>query len=287
MKLAERIFRRKDYSITSKFGYRKAIYNSAGKLVSAAGQHRGCDYGTHGNKWPQYALEDGIIDSAGRDSSGAIFTWVRYPRLGFRLLHYHLNSVSVKTGQKVNKNTILGYTGTTGNSTGIHLHLGMRNIGSSVYLDPEKYDYKEYTAPVVVPSPMKFKKGDKVVINGRLYANAAGTKAGKTVKNITTYITRVAEGTKFPYNTTGDLGWMTEDSIKLFVHPSFDSTSAIKEGDYVVPITLRSYNGHKLVQYDAKYIVAEISGNRCVLKAKRGKTLVTWAAMNINNIRKV
>lgn len=285
MKLAERLFRRKDYYITSKFGPRAAIYKN-GKLVSAAGNHRGCDYGTHGAKWPQYALEDGIIDSAGKDSSGAIFTWVRYPRLGFRLLHYHLNSVSVKAGQKVTKDTILGYTGMTGKATGIHLHLGMRNIGSSVYLDPEKYDYKEYTAPVVAPSPMKFKKGDKVIINGRLYANAAGTKAGKTVRNITTYITRVAEGTKCPYNTTGDLGWMTEDSIKLFSQPAFDSTGTIKEGDIVVPITLRSYSGVKLVQYDKTYVVTEIKGNRCVLKANRGGKLYTWAAMNITNIRK-
>src|SRR5574344_361733 len=143
MKLATRIFRRSDWYVTSPFGPRTPIKTSAGTTGSF---HNGCDYGTHVTKWAQYALEDGIVESAGKDSSGAIFTWVKYPRLGFRLLHYHLDSVSVKTGQKVNKDTILGYTGTTGNSTGIHLHLGMRNIGSSVYLDPEKYDYKEYTA---------------------------------------------------------------------------------------------------------------------------------------------
>ena len=30
-----------------------------------------------------------------------------------------------------------------------------------------------------------------------------------------TYITRIASGTKHPYNTTGDLGWMNESDIEL------------------------------------------------------------------------
>jgi murein DD-endopeptidase MepM/ murein hydrolase activator NlpD len=278
MKLATRIFRREDWYVTSPFGER------IDPIDSTKAFHNGCDYGTHVSKWAQYALEEGIVESAGKDSSGAIFAWIKYPRLGFRLLHYHLDSVAVKTGQSVDKNTLIGYTGTTGRSTGIHLHLGMRNIGSSTYIDAHSYNYEEYVAPVVITAPMKFNKGDKVIINGRLYANAAGTKAGKTVSNITTFITRVAPGTKCPYNTTGDLGWMEESSISLFTQPP---TNVIVVGSIVVPITLRSYNGTRLVQYDKNYVVSEIVGDRVVLKANRNGKLVTWAAMNINNIRRV
>lgn len=38
--------------------------------------------------------------------------------------YYHLDSLKVKLGQKVNIDTIIGFTGKTGQSTGVHLHFG-------------------------------------------------------------------------------------------------------------------------------------------------------------------
>lgn len=66
---------------------------------------------------------------------------------------------------------------------------------------------------------MKFKIGDKVIINGNLYASSNATKPSSTVKNKVTYVTRIAKGAKHPYNTTGDLGWMDESSLKLYENP--------------------------------------------------------------------
>lgn len=63
---------------------------------------------------------------------------------------------------------------------------------------------------------MKFKIGDKVIINGNLYKSSNASTPTSTVKNKVTNITRVAKGSKHPYNTTGDLGWMDESSIKLY-----------------------------------------------------------------------
>lgn len=63
---------------------------------------------------------------------------------------------------------------------------------------------------------MKFKIGDKVIINGNLYVSSNASKPSSSVKNKVTYITRIATGAKHPYNTTGDLGWMDESSIKLY-----------------------------------------------------------------------
>lgn len=137
MKLATRIFRREDWYVTSPFGWRKDPIN--GKTA----YHSGVDYGTHGNKWPQYALENGVVESCGIDVGGAIFAWVKYPRISIRLLHYHLDSLCVKKGWAVNKDTIIGYTGTTGRSTGIHLHLGMTLMGRVDKLDAHAYDYIE------------------------------------------------------------------------------------------------------------------------------------------------
>ena len=62
---------------------------------------------------------------------------------------------------------------------------------------------------------MKFKIGDKVIINGKLYKSSNALISNGTIKNKETTITRIAKGTRHPYNTTGDLGWMDESSIKL------------------------------------------------------------------------
>lgn len=63
---------------------------------------------------------------------------------------------------------------------------------------------------------MKFKVGDKVIIDGLLYKSSNALIPSSNVKNKVTYITRVVKGAKHPYNTTGDLGWMNESSIKLY-----------------------------------------------------------------------
>ena len=67
---------------------------------------------------------------------------------------------------------------------------------------------------------MKFKIGDKVIINGNLYSSSNASKPTSTVKNKVTNITRIAKGAKHPYNTTGDLGWMDEKDIKLYEEPT-------------------------------------------------------------------
>ncbi len=63
---------------------------------------------------------------------------------------------------------------------------------------------------------MKFKVGDKVIINGELYVSSNATIPVSYVKNKITNITRVVNGAKHPYNTTSDLGWMNESDIKLY-----------------------------------------------------------------------
>ena len=67
---------------------------------------------------------------------------------------------------------------------------------------------------------MKFKIGDKVRISGNLYVSSNAQKPVSSVKNKVTYITRIAQGSKHPYNTTGDLGWMDEKDITLYVEPT-------------------------------------------------------------------
>ena len=142
-KLTDIIFKGEKHYITSKFGSRNPISTSAGTTSNV---HKGTDYGTSSRKIPQYAIEKGYVYSAGTDNAGAKYVTIVYPRINKRFLHWHLDSISVKKGQSVEKYTKLGTTGKTGMATGIHLHLGIIDLSNNTYIDPEKYA-KEYTAP--------------------------------------------------------------------------------------------------------------------------------------------
>ena len=137
-KLSNLIFHNSEHYITSPFGYRQSFSTSAG---ATSYYHSGVDYGTNGEKKPQYAIADGKVLSCGIDSAygGAKYVWVSYPALGVKMLHYHLDAIKVKTGQSVNKNTVLGTTGMTGKATGVHLHLGLKYLSGGDYIDPEKW----------------------------------------------------------------------------------------------------------------------------------------------------
>lgn len=60
---------------------------------------------------------------------------------------------------------------------------------------------------------MKFRVGDKVVLTGELYYSSNDIKPTSYIKNRHTQITRIAIGSRHPYNTTGDLGWCDEKSL--------------------------------------------------------------------------
>lgn len=93
-------------------------------------------------------------------------------------------------------------------------------------------------APTPTPGPSdKFNIGDKVVINGPLYVSSTAATPSGSVSNKVTTITRKAVGAAHPYNTTGDLGWMDESSIKKYEEPKPTPTPApvrpLEAGDKV------------------------------------------------------
>lgn len=130
-------------------------------------------------------------------------------------------------------------------------------------------------------TPTKFKIGDKVIINGSLYKSSDAAKPSGSVSNKVTEITRVVTAAH-PYNTKGDLGWMNESDIQLYVEPPKPEpvVETFKVGDKVVPTRLVNYTGTKLRQYDKFYTISQLNGDRAVLTA-RGQV---WAAMNTADI---
>ncbi len=137
------IFNGEKHYLTSSYGKRSRIPTSSG---NTSGFHYGTDYGTYSKKIMQYAIENGTVISCGVASDGAKYVWVSYPRIGKKLLHYHLDSVLVKKGQAVKKGTKLGKTGKTGKATGVHLHLGVKDLKTDRYEDPEIFS-KSYIPP--------------------------------------------------------------------------------------------------------------------------------------------
>lgn len=81
--------------------------------------------------------------------------------------------------------------------------------------------------PKPTPGPSdKFNIGDKVVINGPLYASSNAASPAGSISNKVTNITRKNPGSAHPYNTTGDLGWMDESSIRKADEPTPAPTPA-------------------------------------------------------------
>ena len=220
------IFHNADHYVTSKFGYRSVLSTSAGKTNP---KHSGTDYGTNGKKLPQYAIEDGEILTATRASDGALYVWVKYPRLGVKMLHYHLDSIKVKAGQKVDKNTLLGYTGRTGKATGIHLHLGVKKLSGGGYIDPEKWAKEEYTAPKkadnFLPDRGYFKKGDVSANVGKVAAFMYKTFPSYTSKNAlgNTYGDNLIKAIKEFQKRTGLKadGYLGEKTLKMLENYGF------------------------------------------------------------------
>ena len=100
---------------------------------------------------PVTSITAGTVVFAGEDArGGGLMVSVKsYHRGKLKLIRYmHLSKLFVRRGAYVNHKTILGRVGSTGRSTGPHLHIEMaivRNGKKPKYDDPSKYlcAYKE------------------------------------------------------------------------------------------------------------------------------------------------
>ena len=116
------------------------IYGQKGNLWSS-GYHKGIDLVASNRNI--YCTCDGVVKTVGFDKSG----WGQYIRVQENttknihiFCHLVTDSQKVKVGQKVNRSTILGTMGTTGNSTGVHLHFQIEKSNSNrTVCDPTEW----------------------------------------------------------------------------------------------------------------------------------------------------
>lgn len=172
-----------------------------------------------------------------------------------------------------------GYNGTLDTN---YAYTTFPNPAKSV---PEPIPTPEPT-PVPEPAPtQKFSIGEKVKISGDLYNSSTAIAPIGVVKSKITNITRYADGTPHPYNTTGDLGWMDEKDIQKYTDTTPEPAKIIQRGSRVRFTGTRSYSGIRLASWTHNDIfnVIEISGDRVVI----GKGTAVTSAVNIRDCQLV
>ena len=129
----------KTYSrISSEYGYRTNPVTGVYKL------HGGIDFAAPGGT-PIYAAAGGYVSVAGWSTGGygnyvVIYHGTMSDGKAYSTLYGHMSRIAAKQGTYVSQGEVIGYVGSTGNSTGNHLHLevwqGKTNAGR---VNPRSY----------------------------------------------------------------------------------------------------------------------------------------------------
>lgn len=223
--------------ITGKFNI-TAYFKQKGKYWKTLGFHTGIDF--TGDS-AIYATCDGVVDSI--NYSNAYGNYIIIKENNVNRYHYfcHLSRILVKKGQKVSRVSVIGIMGSTGNSTGIHLHYEIRkqkgNLVESNLVDPAaycgipnrkgKYDSKNYQISNEIPS--KYSLGQAVEVN--IPVQIAFTQGDKSIvddgqnqfwihnsviqdnKIIARAIIAFVSGTSYIVQVFDDQFWVEEENI--------------------------------------------------------------------------
>ena len=103
--------------------------------------HTGIDYACPATT-PILASEAGQVVMSGWDKTGFGYCVIIKHEDGNATLYAHLTMVACKLGQRVARSQVIGYSGSTGNSTGPHLHFEARKVWN---------DYKSHFDPMNLP----------------------------------------------------------------------------------------------------------------------------------------
>ncbi len=88
--------------------------------------HTGIDF-AGGTGTPIYSTADGVVVSATDDGSSGLGKNVRVlHKFGFITAYAHMDAIATSKDKKVKRGDLLGFVGTTGRSTGPHLHYEVR-----------------------------------------------------------------------------------------------------------------------------------------------------------------
>lgn len=210
-------------------GYASGRFN---EIINIARETTGCTYTTLNCNAVGFKerAEAAGLKTGSTPRRGAIMCWGKEGAAGHVAIVERVNnSNSVYTSESGWGSSAIFWNSTRSNNN------GRWGIGAGYYFrcfiylpdDVQKAIDAEEPTPAPQPTPSdKFNIGDKVVVNGPLYISSTASSPAGHVSNKVTNITRKNPGSAHPYNTTGDLGWMDESSIKKYEEPTPAPTPA-------------------------------------------------------------
>lgn len=83
-----------------------------------------------------WAAYDGVVTVSAYNWSGGEWVWLQHGN-GMYTIYMHMSRRVAQVGQTLKKGDLVGYMGTTGDSSGVHLHFSVRLNGA--YTDPMPY----------------------------------------------------------------------------------------------------------------------------------------------------
>lgn len=116
-------------AVSSPFGYRTS------PTTGASTYHQGVDLAANAGT-PIYASRGGTVTAATFSSSAGYYVSINHGD-GFSSIYMHMTNYIVSAGQSVSQGQCIGYVGSTGISTGNHLHFGIAYGGA--YVNPCSY----------------------------------------------------------------------------------------------------------------------------------------------------
>ena len=204
-------------------GYASGRFN---EIINIARETTGCTYTTLNCNAVGFKerAEAAGLKTGSIPRRGAIMCWGKEGAAGHVAIVERVNnSNSVYTSESGWGSSAIFWNSTRSNNN------GRWGIGAGYYFrcfiylpdDVQKAIDAEEPTPTPQPTPSnKFNIGDKVIIDGPLYVSSTASSPAGHVSNKVTNITRKNPGSAHPYNTTGDLGWMDESSIKKYEEPT-------------------------------------------------------------------
>ena len=210
-------------------GYASGRFN---EIINIARETTGCTYTTLNCNAVGFKerAEAAGLKTGSTPRRGAIMCWGKEGAAGHVAIVERVNnSNSVYTSESGWGSSAIFWNSTRSNNN------GRWGIGAGYYFrcfiylpdDVQKAIDAGEPTPTPQPTPSdKFNIGDKVVVNGPLYVSSTASSPAGHVSNKVTNITRKNPGSAHPYNTTGDLGWMDESSIKKYEEPTPAPTPA-------------------------------------------------------------
>ena len=123
-----------DTSAGGAFGSGTFIYPAPNRVLSGNdywGGHLGLDFAAFTGD-PIYATDGGLVVYSGPVGGGyGIMVLIDHGN-GYQSLYAHLSGTNVRCGASVRQGTVIGRAGSTGNSTGPHLHFEIRYLGGFI-----------------------------------------------------------------------------------------------------------------------------------------------------------